>query len=182
MSVLSCQGWRIHTNEGIGNPIKGYHNLQKLLAANNGSQCGFCSSGMVMNMYALQQSGPVTEKQIENSFGGNLCRCTGYRPILEAFKKLASNTGRFCLNKYKTSMNALFHITDYVPDIEELQICQKENCKNDCPGCPKHPTSFSLEFGNSRWVRVYNLANLIQVLRGSGTSNYMLVAGNTGKG
>lgn len=94
MSIFSCHGWKIHTIEGIGDPLTKYHPIQKLLADNNGTQCGFCSPGMVMNMYALQASGPVTQSQIEDSFGGNLCRCTGYRPILTAFKKLGSDAGK----------------------------------------------------------------------------------------
>lgn len=91
MSVLSCHGWKIHTIEGIGGPLTGYHPVQKTLADNNGTQCGFCSAGMVMNMYALHESGKATTQTIEDSLGGNICRCTGYRPILAAFRKVASD-------------------------------------------------------------------------------------------
>ena len=70
--------------------MKGYHAVQSALALGNGSQCGFCSPGWVMNMWTLlQQNTQPTQEQIEQHFDGNLCRCTGYRPILEAFKKMA---------------------------------------------------------------------------------------------
>ena len=65
--------------------------LQERLAEAHGSQCGFCTPGFVMSMYALLRSSkhPPTEEQIEDSLAGNLCRCTGYRPIIDAFRVFA---------------------------------------------------------------------------------------------
>lgn len=52
----------------------------------HGSQCGFCTPGFVMSMYALlRNTESPTMSQIDHALYGNLCRCTGYRPILESF-------------------------------------------------------------------------------------------------
>ncbi len=62
------------------------------LATNNGSQCGYCSVGFVMNMSEFIANHPqATKKEIEGIFDGNLCRCTGYRPILTAMETWASD-------------------------------------------------------------------------------------------
>lgn len=89
--VYACSNSEIVTVEGIGNRNVGYTPEQNRLLNKNGSQCGYCSSGMLMNMHCLMESnvGTLTMEKVENSFGGNLCRCTGYRPILDAFKSLA---------------------------------------------------------------------------------------------
>lgn len=71
---------------------------------------------------------------------------------------------------------------DYVPDIEELKICEQDNCKKDCPGCPNRQNSFFIDYDNAKWVKVYTYADLLSILRGAKTSNYMLVGGNTAKG
>lgn len=70
--------------EGIGN-VKRPHPAQERVAKSNGSQCGFCTPGIVMSLYALLRNNQApTEHDIEEAFDGNLCRCTGYRPILDA--------------------------------------------------------------------------------------------------
>lgn len=66
--------------------------MQDALASAHGSQCGFCTPGFVMSMYALLRasSGAPTQEEIEDALAGNLCRCTGYRPILDAFRVFAN--------------------------------------------------------------------------------------------
>mmetsp|Transcript_11610 Transcript_11610/g.27586 ORF Transcript_11610/g.27586 Transcript_11610/m.27586 type:complete len:213 (-) Transcript_11610:34-672(-) len=94
--IYSVEGCHVVTVEGIGNPRDGLHPVQEQLAKSHGSQCGFCTPGFVMSMYALlrsrgQEGKQVTEADIETSLGGNLCRCTGYRPILDAFRVFAKS-------------------------------------------------------------------------------------------
>ena len=90
--VPLCHGWSITTVEGLGDKAQGYHPIQLGLAANGGTQCGYCSPGMVMQLHSFLQEHPeATMEQIDNILDGNICRCTGYRPILEAFQKFGSN-------------------------------------------------------------------------------------------
>ena len=81
------------TVEGIGSVRTGLHPVQERLAKAHGSQCGFCTPGFVMSMYSLLRSkngAAISEEEIEENLAGNLCRCTGYRPILDAFRPFAS--------------------------------------------------------------------------------------------
>jgi xanthine dehydrogenase small subunit len=62
------------------------HPVQAAMVEHHGSQCGFCTPGFVMSLFALFQNtkGQVTREQVNDWIAGNLCRCTGYRPIVEA--------------------------------------------------------------------------------------------------
>ncbi|XP_065079702.1 uncharacterized protein LOC135702534 [Ochlerotatus camptorhynchus] len=170
--VYSCHGLDILTVEGIGNKSKGFHDVQRRLAHFNGTQCGFCSPGMVMNMYSLLESkqGNVTMEEVENAFGGNLCRCTGYRPILDAFKSLA--------------VDADPQLKETCQDIEELpKICSNTGkpCQGKCGAVPKR--GIHLIFEDKReWHKVYNVVDVFAVLEKIGSRPYMLVAGNTAHG
>ncbi|XP_008301642.1 xanthine dehydrogenase/oxidase isoform X1 [Stegastes partitus] len=85
--VCSLHLVAVTTVEGIGSVARKLHPVQERLARSHGSQCGFCSPGIVMSMYALLRNRPTPRMaDVEEAFQGNLCRCTGYRPILEGFK------------------------------------------------------------------------------------------------
>ncbi|EDQ89837.1 uncharacterized protein MONBRDRAFT_3012, partial [Monosiga brevicollis MX1] len=88
--LCAMDGAEVTTVEGIGSSRTTLHPVQKSLAEHWGSQCGGCSTGMVMSMYTLLQSEPAaTAQEMEMALDGNICRCTGYRPILDAFKAAA---------------------------------------------------------------------------------------------
>ena len=65
------------------------HPVQKAMVNYHGSQCGFCTPGFVMSLFAMYKSySSYKENIIKDSIRGNLCRCTGYRPIIDAAKSL----------------------------------------------------------------------------------------------
>ena len=80
------------------------HPVQSAMVNYHGSQCGFCTPGFVMSLFAMYKNNTSYDKKtIEESISGNLCRCTGYRPIIDAAKSLKnSKSDQFKKNKNKT--------------------------------------------------------------------------------
>jgi len=67
------------------------HPVQSAMVANHASQCGFCTPGFVMSLYALYETNRNPDRQdIDDALSGNLCRCTGYRPIIAAANEMYS--------------------------------------------------------------------------------------------
>lgn len=152
-----------------------------------------------MNMYSVSQANPrFTPAEVEYSFDGNICRCTGYRPIIEAFKSLSVNP------------SSKINFTCGATDIEESHRCPLKlkgskanlnpspplNPESDKPEVLQLPRQLQLRFpfhGNDdddgepmgeQWIKVTTLSTLFDVLHSFSSSGvaYRLVAGNTGMG
>ena len=78
------EGAELTTIEGLANGSD-LHPMQQAFMDNHGLQCGFCTPGMIMVGEELLERCPKpTERQVREAISGNLCRCTGYRPIVDA--------------------------------------------------------------------------------------------------
>ncbi len=80
--AITCDGSSIQTIEGVAENGN-LHSLQKSFLEHGALQCGFCTSGMVLSAISNQHSA-VSNQQIREELSGNLCRCTGYKKIVEA--------------------------------------------------------------------------------------------------
>ncbi|XP_027173864.1 indole-3-acetaldehyde oxidase-like [Coffea eugenioides] len=100
-SVDNCS---ITTSDGLGNSKDGFHPIHQRFAGFHASQCGYCTPGMCMSFFAaLAQAekanrpepppgfSKLTVVEAEKAIAGNLCRCTGYRPIADACKSFAAD-------------------------------------------------------------------------------------------
>ena len=83
--LASLDGCHVVTIEYLSGPNGKLHPVQQAMVDHHGSQCGFCTPGFVMSLYALWMQTPnPTEVEVETALQGNLCRCTGYEPIIHA--------------------------------------------------------------------------------------------------
>lgn len=85
----ALQGKQLITVECLAQAER-LHPVQQAMVDCHGSQCGFCTPGFVMSMFALWKEQPApNHEQIDIALGGNLCRCTGYKPIIQAVQQLS---------------------------------------------------------------------------------------------
>ncbi len=101
MFAVQAAGRDIMTVEGLANK-DGLHPIQEAFLAKHGLQCGFCTPGMIMSIYALLENNPhPTEPEIREGISGNICRCTGYAKIIESVQLASSEGGRSRRSKRK---------------------------------------------------------------------------------
>ncbi|EEH40664.2 aldehyde oxidoreductase [Paracoccidioides lutzii Pb01] len=174
--LVSVDGKHVITVEGIGD-VKSPHAVQQRMAVGNGSQCGFCTPGIVMSLYALLRNDPVpSEFAIEEAFDGNLCRCTGYRSILDVAQsfscgKATANGGSgCCMEKISggdckdrmvadgtTTAERTFDSPDFIPYSPGSELIFPPSL---------HKFEFKpLTFGNKkkRWYRPVTLQQLLEI-------------------
>lgn len=171
--LLGCEGKHIITVEGIGS-VASPHPLQERMAKMHGSQCGFCTPGIVMSLYALVRNAwdpdegvfRLSERdvELEGALDGNLCRCTGYKTILEAAKtfvtqdlkgKVADNSGAEDVKddiEEHMSPAAVSQISASLPSCGRPGGCCRDNKGSSCGSSvtkDRSSSSESLEKSNS---------------------------------
>ncbi|XP_070578245.1 xanthine dehydrogenase/oxidase-like [Ptychodera flava] len=170
--VCAMHGLAVTTVEGIGSMKTKLHPVQERLAKAHGSQCGFCTPGIVMSMYTTLRNSPIPSyEDVVTSLEGNLCRCTGYRPILEGFRTFTKgyccggNGGSECcrngLNGCEEGVaTQLFKPSEFLPyDPTQEPIFPPELMNTD-----KYHSN-TLQFSNDRvkWIRPTTLARLLDL-------------------
>ena len=169
--LMSLDGLAITTTEGIGSRKIGYHPVQERLADCNGTQCGFCTPGHVMAMYsALRDKGdrPMTAVEVEERLDGNICRCTGYRPILTAAQSFSSD------GENKTDVTGLANSS-----FEKYDPSSEPPPPIDFLAAETQPLRIDGSNG-TQWLRPTNLTQLCALKRMHPTA--VLVCGNTSTG
>ena len=91
--AIEVDGQSVVTLEGVGQDKPTA--LQKAFVKNNVFQCGFCAPGMILSSAALLAENPQpTEHEVREALAGNLCRCTGYEPIVATVLEVAKKAAR----------------------------------------------------------------------------------------
>lgn len=185
--ICSVHGLAVTTVEGIGSTKTRLHPVQERIAKAHGSQCGFCTPGIVMSMYALLRSTTKPNmKDMEVAFQGNLCRCTGYRPIIEGYRtfteeyKTECAMGDKCCKVNGNSCGVeiedkLFEPSEFAPlDPSQEPIFPPELKLNDA--YDQQTLTFTNE-RNVTWFRPTTLQQLLEIKQKNSAAK--IVVGNT---
>lgn len=128
-------------------------------------------------------NGNLTKQEIESSFGSNLCRCTGNRPILDAFKSFAKET--------LTEQKEIIDIEDILYTCKNKGVNCTKSCNDARKWCIVRKDDEVLDENMKKkiimkdhriWYRVLEVKDIKQILNDEGCDSYMLINGNTGRG
>ncbi|XP_060888829.1 aldehyde oxidase 6 isoform X2 [Labrus mixtus] len=193
LPLCQLHGAAITTVEGIGSTKTQIHPVQERIAKAHGSQCGFCTPGMVMAMYTLLRNKPQPNMDdITEALAGNLCRCTGYRPIVDGCRTFCQETncckvsgnGNCCLDggnqtdETEREPPQLFDKDKFLPlDPTQELIFPPELILMAEKGTPQ---TLTFDGERIRWVSPVSLEELVQLK--TENPKAPLVVGNTNIG
>jgi len=110
MFLPMLHGKQLVTVENLKSPSGHLHPVQQAMVDAHGSQCGFCTPGIVMTLFALYKGAKKPPKnEIADALAGNLCRCTGYEPILKAAADACHGNGKDHFTVDETRIAALLN-------------------------------------------------------------------------
>lgn len=192
--LIAVDGKHLITVEALGTAEQP-HAIQDRLAKFHGSQCGFCTPGIVMSLYTLLRdtNGKPTEEMILDAFDGNLCRCTGYRPIIDAANtfasektcnkgiaccRMANNGQNRCCGSAKSGQGGCCKGTD-LPNPDEIDVNALElseralkfksypHAELSFPDTLKsyRPSLLEITGKNTQWYRPVSLRQLHDIIR-----------------
>ncbi|KAA8544403.1 hypothetical protein F0562_022415 [Nyssa sinensis] len=192
----SINGCSITTSEGLGNSKDGFHPIHQRFAGFHASQCGFCTPGMCVSLFSALVNAEKTDRpepplgfskltvsEAEKAIAGNLCRCTGYRSIVDACKSFAADVDMedLGLNIYwkkgddkgmKVSRLPFYNPSD--------QICTfPDFLKNE------NNSAMLVNYKRYSWYNPFSVEELKNLLKSNLVENgtrMKLVVGNTGTG
>ncbi|KAH0728245.1 hypothetical protein KY284_004110 [Solanum tuberosum] len=192
--LCSLNGFSITTSEGLGNTRDGFHSIHERFAGFHASQCGFCTPGMCMSFFSAlvnadkgNKPNPppgfskLTSSEAEKSIEGNLCRCTGYRPIADACKTFAAD-----IDIEDLGFNAFWKNGDS-KEIKVSKLPPYDPTKNfnTYPEFLKSESTTNLDSSRYLWYTPVSIEDLQSLLNSNVTENgasFKLVVGNTGTG
>ncbi|XP_031475663.1 indole-3-acetaldehyde oxidase-like [Nymphaea colorata] len=195
--LYSLDGCSITTTEGLGNCKDGFHSIHERFAGFHASQCGYCTPGMCMSLFsslvnADKSSRPdpapgfskLTVSEAESAIAGNLCRCTGYRPIVDVCKSFAQDVDMedLGLNSFwrKGEGADVKKLPMYIPN----EICTFPDflrCYSSGPPLVNTSTFENKISRKDQWFTPSSMVELTNIME-SMTEKMELVAGNTSSG
>ena len=116
--VSHLQGKQLISVEDLRQP-EGLHGVQQAMVDCHASQCGFCTPGFVMSIFTLQKNGGGDTRQIEQALAGNLCRCTGYRPIVDAARQACAQAQQDSFDRQEAATVAQL-LALQTPEMQEV--------------------------------------------------------------
>jgi len=123
-------GKQLITVENLAITVNGekkLHPVQQAMLEMNGSQCGYCTPGIVMSLFGLYKNHNNPSREVvEEALTGNLCRCTGYQPIIEAAQKACVYNG---FDHFSEKENEIIALLKKITDKKETLILRNKNQK-----------------------------------------------------